>query len=93
MPRLPTALIAALTLVVGFAIAQATEVRAAGGVVLLAGAAWCVIREARRTAWWRLAVVVLAGGLAFAASHLLSDVVGAVTWLLVDRHARVPANR
>lgn len=106
MPRLPTALVAALTLVVGFAVAQATDVRALGGAVLLAGTAWCVVREARRTAWWRLVVVVLAGGVAFATSHLLSDVVGAwpavllaaaalatVTWALVDRRTHVLAER
>ena len=37
MSRVPTAVLAGLTLVVGFAVAQATGVRALGGAVLLAG--------------------------------------------------------
>ncbi len=98
MRRLPTALVAALTLVVGFAVAQLSGVRVAGALVLVAGVAWCVLREARRTAAWRLVVVVLVGAACFASAHLLTDVVGpwpavllaaaalgAVTAVLVDR--------
>ncbi|MBX9244016.1 hypothetical protein ICW40_04235 [Actinotalea ferrariae] len=101
MRRVPTALIAAATLVLGFAVAQLSGVRVAGAAVLLLGVAWCVAREARRAAPWRLVVVVLAGGLCFAASHLLADVLGpwpsvllvaaalaAVTAGLVDRPRR-----
>lgn len=65
-------------------------------------AGWCVAREVRRTAWWRLAVVLVAGAAAFVGSHALADVVGAwpavvlaglalgtVTWWLVDgQHGR-----
>jgi hypothetical protein len=76
VPRIPTAVIAALALVVGFAVAQLSGVRAAGGIVLLAGAAWCVVREARRTAWWRLVVVGLVGVGGFVAAHPLADVIG-----------------
>ncbi|WP_250446446.1 hypothetical protein [Actinotalea sp. C106] len=79
--RLPTALIAALSLVVGFAVAQLTELRWAGGLVVVAGAAWCVAREVRRTPWWRLVVVVLVGVVAFVVSHLLADLVG--PWVAV----------
>ena len=43
MSSIPTAVIAALTLVVGFAVADLTGVRALGGVVLVAGVAWCVV--------------------------------------------------
>ncbi|WP_199422451.1 hypothetical protein [Actinotalea solisilvae] len=98
MRRLPTALIAAVTLVLGFAVAQVSGVRVAGAVVLVAGVAWCVAREARRTAASRLAVVVLAGAACFVASHVLADtlgpwpsvllaavVLGGVTAALVDR--------
>ncbi len=97
MTRLPTALIAALTLVVGFAAAQAVS-QPVGGAVLLVGVAWCVLREARRTAAWRLLLVVLVGAAAFAASHALAGtlgpwpsvllaaaVLGATAWTLVDR--------
>jgi hypothetical protein len=97
MSRLPTAVIAALTLVVGFAVAELTDVRALGGVVLVAGVAWCVVR-ARSAGWWRVAAVVLVGAACFAGSHLLGHVIGAwpavvvaalvlgaATYVLVDR--------
>ena len=95
--RVPTAVLAGLTLVVGFAVAQATGVRALGGAVLLAGVAWCVVR-ARSAGWWRLTLVVLTGLVCFVASHLLAPhlgawpsvvlvalVLAAVTYALVDR--------
>lgn len=98
MSRLPTALIAAGTLLLGFALAQLTDVRALGGLVLLAGVVWAVAREARRTPWWRIGAVVVVGALCFAASHVLAGtlgawpsvalaaaVLGAVTFALVDR--------
>lgn len=97
MSRIPTALIAALTLVVGFAVGQVTHVRALAGVVLVAGLAWCVVRAVPRAGWWRVAVVVLVGAAAFVASHLVAPalgawpavvlaavVVGAASWWLVD---------
>ncbi len=83
MRRVPTALIAALTLVVGFAVAELTGVRAAGGVALLGGTAWCVLREARRSPWWRIAVVVLAGAACFAGSHVVAGTLGAWPSVLV----------
>ncbi|GGC02514.1 hypothetical protein [Cellulomonas carbonis] len=96
--RLPTALVAAVSLVAGFAAAQLTGLRWAGAVVVVAGAAWCVVRERPTTAWWRLAVVVAIGVGAFVLSHVLADLLGAwpavgvaalalglVTWLVVDR--------
>jgi hypothetical protein len=70
--RALTALIAALTLVVGFAVAQATDVRALGGAVLLLGAAWCVWLSWRAVAWWRIALVLVLGVVGFAATHLLA---------------------
>ncbi|MFI2752886.1 hypothetical protein ACGIF2_05570 [Cellulomonas sp. P22] len=97
MSRIPTALIAALTLVVGFAVGQVTHVRALAGVVLVAGVAWCAVRAVPRVGWWRVAVVVLVGGAAFVGSHLVAQtvgawpavvlaalVLGAATWWLVD---------
>ncbi len=103
MSRIPTALIAALTLVVGFAVAELTGVRALGGVVLVAGVLWCAVR-ARAAGWWRVGAVVLVGAACFAASHLLGRaigawpavvvaalVLGAATFALVDRPVARPA--
>jgi hypothetical protein len=44
----PTAPVAAGSLIVGFAVAVATGSRALGGVVLLAGGVWCIREWARR---------------------------------------------
>jgi len=103
MPRVPTAVLAALTLVVGFAVADLTDVRALGGVVLVAGAVWCAVR-ARSAGWWRVAAVVLVAAVCFALSHPLGGVIGAwpavlvtalvlgvATFALVDRPAQQPA--
>lgn len=101
LSRIPTAVVAAVTLVAGFAVAEVTDVRALGGVVLLAGAAWCVARSWRTAGWWRLAGVVVVGAAAFVGSHFLGRVIGAwwavavaalvlgvATWFLVDAPAR-----
>ena len=98
MRRLPTALLAALTLVVGFAVAQGTGVRWLGGAVLLLGGAWCVAREAGRTPAWRLVFVVIVALACFVLSHVLAGpvpawvavavaagVLGGVTAVLVGR--------
>lgn len=103
MSRLPTALVAALTLVVGFAVADLTDVRALGGVVLVAGVVWCAVR-ARAAGWWRVGAVVLVGALCFALSHPLGGVIGSwpavlvaalvlgvATFALVDRPSAQPA--
>jgi hypothetical protein len=95
--RALTALIAALTLVVGFAVAQVTDVRALGGAVLLLGAAWCAWLSWRWAAWWRIALVLVLGVVGFVATHVLARtplgawpsvllvaaVLGAATWLLL----------
>lgn len=102
MQRLVTPLIAGLTLVVGFVLAQGTGNRLLGGAVLLGGGIWCVAREARRTAAWRLVVVAVVAVTSFAASHPAADVIGAwpavllaavvtavATWLLVPSRGHV----
>ena len=72
-----TALVSALSLVVGYAVAAGTGVRALGGVVLLVALAWCVLR------WRALAGTPTAAGLAvayvalFVVSHLLARAIGA----------------
>ena len=105
MTRLPTWPVAAGSLLLGFAVAQATGARPRGGIVLVLGAGWCAVQwRARRGTFAALALVVLylAG---FAASHAIADtlgawgavlfvsaVVAAVTWVVADaRRARAAA--
>ncbi|HEX5333961.1 MAG TPA: hypothetical protein VFW79_15070 [Cellulomonas sp.] len=98
--RMPTAAVAGLSLVVAFAVADLTGVRPLGGLVLVAGGLWCVVR-ARSAGWWRLVLVVLVALALFIASHLLGRVLGAwpavvlagvllaaATYGLVDRGSR-----
>ena len=72
--RLTAALLAAATLIVGFAVASLTGNRALGGVVLIAGGAVCALM------WWRLAgplraiAAVAVAGIAFVVSHPLGAV-------------------
>lgn len=102
MPRAhPTWLIAPISLVLGFAVADVTGVRPLGGVVLFLAALWCGLE------WWRTRGLGVALGLvlaylaAFALSHPLgrevgswpavvavSLVVGAVVWAATARHPR-----
>ncbi|MFT4036149.1 MAG: hypothetical protein QM679_11305 [Patulibacter sp.] len=99
MRPLPPSLVAALSLIVGFAVADVTGVRPLGGIVLLAGGTWCAIR-------WNAAqgtpvMVLLAAlyGALFVGSHLLGDLIGtwpavltvaaimgASGWFAADRH-------
>lgn len=98
--RVPTAAVAGLSLVVAFAVADLTGVRALGGFVLTAGGLWCVVRS-RAAGWWRVIVVVLLALGLFIASHPAGRVIGAwpavllaglvlaaVAYPLVDRGAR-----
>lgn len=98
--RIPTAPVAAASLIVGYAVAVFTGSRPLGGIVLALGGLWCVhqwsIRRDRRTAL-TLGCVGLA---AFALSHLIAlaigawpavllaaAVVGAVVWERADTDA------
>ena len=90
--RLTAALLAAATLIVGFAVASLTGNRALGGGVLIAGGAVCAL------VWWRLAgplraiAAVAVAGVAFVVSHPLGAVMtswGAV--LLVSAITAVAA--
>ena len=77
MARVPTAAVAAGSLIGGYVVARGTGVRPLGGVVLLAGGAWCT------RAWLRTSGPAVAGTLllvsvaAFAVSHPLAKRVGA----------------
>ncbi|MCW2953395.1 MAG: hypothetical protein JWQ48_2565 [Conexibacter sp.] len=95
----PTAPIAAGSLVGGYLVARETGVRPLGGVVLAAGGAWCT-RQWARSAGAPVAGVLLATYLSgFGASHPLAKKVGAwpsvvsvaalsagASWALADRH-------
>lgn len=97
----PTWLIAPLSLVLGFGVADVTGVRPLGGVVLFLAALWCGL-EWRRTrglpvALGLVAVYLLAFGLShplgraiesWPAVILVSAVVGAVVWAATTRHPR-----
>lgn len=83
--------VASGSLLLGFAVAQATGIRPLGGIVLVAGCAWCALRWLRvrpagaaRTA---LLVVIYVG--AFVLSHVIADTLGA--WPAVVLAAAVTA--
>lgn len=77
MRPLPTAPIAAGSLIVGYAVAASTGSRPLGGVVLLIGGVWCVRTWTRRHGV-RTAVRLAGVGLgAFIVSHLLALAIGA----------------
>ena len=98
MSRVPVAAVAAVGLVVAFALAQGTGVRPLGVVVLLVTVASCLALAVPRAGWARPLLVVPVGAAAFVASHLAAPavgawpavlgaaaVLGATAWGLVDR--------
>jgi hypothetical protein len=103
---MPTAPVAAASLIAGFAVAVSTGSRPLGGVVLAIGGLWC-IQAWRRRHGTRTAVILGCVGFgAFVISHLLGLVIGAwpsvllvaaivaaVTWTRADtRMAGAPAD-
>jgi hypothetical protein len=77
VPRIPTAPIAAGTLIVGYAVAASTGSRPLGGAVLLLGGLWC-IRAWKGRHGTRTAVILACVGFgAFVISHLLALAIGA----------------
>jgi len=72
-----TALVSALSLVVGYAVAAGTGVRALGGVVLLVALAWCVLRWRARAGTPTAAGLAAAYVVLFVVSHLLARAIGA----------------
>ncbi|HEY0515872.1 MAG TPA: hypothetical protein VGD00_02020 [Solirubrobacteraceae bacterium] len=77
MPRVPTAPVAAGTLIAGYAVAAGSGSRPLGGVVLLAGGAWCARTWARRDGPGTAALLSGVGLAAFVASHVLARAIGA----------------
>jgi hypothetical protein len=73
---MPTAPVAAGSLILGYAVAASTGSRPLGGVVLLAGGAWCVRAWLRRDGARAAAVLAGAGLGAFILSHLLALAIG-----------------
>ena len=73
-PRLVAALLAALTLIIGFAVASLTGNRALGGIVLVIGGAVCAWLWWRLAGPWRAAACVAIAGIAFVVSHQLGAI-------------------
>jgi hypothetical protein len=91
--------VASGSLVLGFAVAQLSGVRALGGIVLVAGCAWCALRWLRAGRPRTVALVLVYLG-AFVLAHVIADalgawpsvllaaaVVGAATYVLADSAA------
>ena len=72
-----TALVAGASLAVGFGVAQASGVRALGGLVLLAAVAVCAVQWRRQAGTGAAAALVAVYAALFAGSHLLARAVGA----------------
>jgi hypothetical protein len=96
----PTAPVAAGSLIIGFAVAAATGSRPLGGLVLAAGGLWCVREWTRRHGARTAATLAGVGLLAFVGSHLLALAIGpwpsvllvaaamaAVAWTRADARA------
>jgi hypothetical protein len=73
----PTGLLAALTLVVGYLVADLTGIRALGGVVLLVGLGACAVQWRRRIGVGRTVRLVGVFLALFVGSHLLARAMGA----------------
>jgi hypothetical protein len=102
--KMPTAPVAAGTLIAGYAVAAGSGSRPLGGAVLLVGGLWCVrawhARQGTRTA----VILACVGLAAFIVSHVLALAIGAwpavlvvaaamaaAAWLRADARPRSPA--
>jgi hypothetical protein len=97
VPTLPTAPLAATSLIAGYAVAASTGSRPLGGIVLAAGGLTCVGIWRRRHGGRTAAGLGAAGLAAFAVSHVLAHAIGAwpsvlamaaamaaLTWVFAD---------
>jgi 1,4-dihydroxy-2-naphthoate octaprenyltransferase len=73
----PTAPVAAASLIVAYAVAVSTGSRPLGGVVLALGGLWCIQAWRRRHGTRTAAILACVGLAAFALSHVLALAVGA----------------
>jgi hypothetical protein len=93
--------IASGSLLLGFAVAEATGIRALGGIVLIAGCGWCALRWLRAAGAARTAALVVVYVGAFVVAHALADalsawpsvllaaaVTGLATYVLADSGGR-----
>jgi len=71
------ALVATATFLAAFGVADLTDVRALGGLVLVAGGAWCAQRVRPTAGTARTAALLVFALTAFVASHPLGDAIGA----------------
>jgi hypothetical protein len=71
--------VASGSLLLGFAVAQATGIRPLGGIVLIAGCTWCALRwlQVRPGAIARTVALVAVYVGAFVVSHVIADTLGA----------------
>jgi hypothetical protein len=104
VPSLPTAPIAAGSLIAGYAVATATGSRPLGGAVLLAGGVWCMrlwstrhgTRTAARLASAELGAFILSHVIALAIGAwpsvlLVSAAMAAAAWVVADTRPEGPA--
>ena len=77
MTTFPTGPVAALTLVIGYLVADLTGVRALGGLVLVVGLGLCALNWRRRVGVGRTLLLVGVFLALFVGSHLLARAVGA----------------
>ena len=77
MRPIPTAPVAAASLIAGFAVAVGTGSRPLGGVVLAIGGLWCIQAWARRHGRRTAVTLGCVGFGAFVVSHLLGLLIGA----------------
>jgi hypothetical protein len=75
--------VAAGSLLLGFGVAEATGVRAIGGIVLVAGAGWCALRWRRRAGPARTGGLLLVYLASFVGAHVIADPVGAWPAVLI----------
>jgi hypothetical protein len=80
---IPTAPLAAGTLIAGYAVAASTDSRPLGGIVLLIGGLWCARVWMRRHSPRTAMTLVGVGLFAFVISHLLALAIGAWPAVLV----------
>ena len=77
MTTFPTGLLAALTLLVGYLVADLTGIRALGGVVLVVGLGACALQWRRLVGVGRTVLLVGVFLALFVGSHLLARAIGA----------------